>query len=119
MQQQFNPENENILISINGKLYPREEAKVSVFDSSVQGGDSVWEGLRVYKGKIFCLNDHLTRLHESAHAMMFEKIPPKEEIRNSIFETLKANNMRDGVHMRLTLTRGEKITSGMDPRLNQ
>jgi len=119
MLQQFDPRNENILISINGKLYPREEAKVSVFDSSVQGGDAVWEGLRVYNGKIFCLDEHLTRLHESAHAMMFEIIPPKEEIKQAIFETLRANNMRDGAHIRLTLTRGEKITSGMDPRLNQ
>jgi branched-chain amino acid aminotransferase len=119
MLQQFNSQNENILTSVNGKLYPRSEAKVSVFDSSVQGGDAVWEGLRVYNGKIFCLSDHLTRLHESAHAMMFENIPSKEEIKQAIFETLKANNMRDGAHIRLTLTRGEKITSGMDPRLNQ
>src|SRR6185436_17835805 len=119
MQQQFNPQNENILISINGILYPRKDAKVSVFDSSVQGGDAVWEGLRVYNGKIFSLDDHLTRLYESAHAMMFEKIPSKKEIKQAIFETIRANNMRDGVHIRLTLTRGEKITSGMDPRLNQ
>ncbi|MFI5135316.1 MAG: aminotransferase class IV [Chitinophagales bacterium] len=119
MQQQFNPQNENIFIWVKDKLYPRSEAKVSVFDSSVQGGDAVWEGLRVYNGKIFSFDDHLTRLHESAHAMMFEKIPSKEEIKQAIFETLRANNMRDGVHIRLTLTRGEKITSGMDPRLNQ
>lgn len=119
MQQQFNPQNQTILISINGKLFPRSEAKISVFDSAVQGGDAVWEGLRVYNGKIFSLDDHLTRLEESAHAMMFEKIPSKDEIRQAIFETLKANNMRDGVHIRLTLSRGEKITSGMDPRLNQ
>lgn len=119
MQQQFNPKNENILIFINGKLYPRSEAKVSVFDSSVQGGDAVWEGLRVYNGKIFCLNDHLTRLQESAHAMMFSNIPSKDEIRHAIVETLRANGMQDEAHIRLTLTRGEKITSGMDPRLNQ
>ena len=119
MLQEYNPQNENILISINGKLYPRNEAKVSVFDSSVQGGDAVWEGLRVYNGKIFSLDQHLARLHESAHAMMFENVPAKDEIKQAIFETLKANNMRDGVHIRLTLTRGEKITSGMDPRLNQ
>lgn len=119
MQQQFNPKNENILISINGKLFPRGEAKISVFDSAVQGGDAVWEGIRVYNGKIFCLNEHLTRLQESAHAMMFQNIPSREEIKSAIFDTLKANNMRDGAHIRLTLTRGEKITSGMDPRLNQ
>lgn len=119
MQQQFNPENENILVSINGILYPRSEAKVSVFDSSVQGGDAVWEGLRVYNGKIFCLDEHLTRLQESAHAMMFTNVPAKDEIKQAIFETLEANGMRNEAHMRLTLTRGEKITSGMDPRLNQ
>ncbi|MEP7127564.1 MAG: aminotransferase class IV [Chitinophagales bacterium] len=119
MQQQFNSQNENILISINGKLLPRTEAKVSVFDSSVQGGDAVWEGIRVYDGKIFCLNEHLSRLHESAHPMMFQNVPSKEQIKQTIFETLQANGMRDGAHIRLTLTRGEKITSGMDPRLNQ
>ena len=119
MQQQFNPQNENILIWINGKLYPRSEAKISVFDSSVQGGDAVWEGLRVYDGKIFALDDHLTRLYESATTLMFGKIPGKEEIRKAIYETLQANGMHNDVHIRLTLTRGEKITSGMDPRLNQ
>jgi branched-chain amino acid aminotransferase len=119
MLQPYNPQNENIVISINGKLFPRSDAKISVFDSAVQGGDAVWEGLRVYNGKIFALEEHLTRLNESAHAMLFEKIPSGEEIKQSIFETLKANNMRDGVHIRLTLSRGEKITSGMDPRLNQ
>ena len=119
MLQQYDPQNENIFIWVKDKLYPRDEATVSVFDSSVQGGDAVWEGLRVYNGKIFSLDDHLTRLHESAHAMMFENIPAKEKIKSAIFETLKANNMRDGVHIRLTLSRGEKITSGMDPRLNQ
>jgi branched-chain amino acid aminotransferase len=119
MQQQYNPQNDHILISINGKLLPRGEAKISVFDSAVQGGDAVWEGLRVYHGKIFAFHDHLNRLQESAHAMMFVNIPSKEQIRQSVFETLRANGMRDGVHIRLTLTRGEKITSGMDPRLNQ
>lgn len=119
MQQQFNSQNENIAISINGKLFPRREAMISVFDSAVQGGDAVWEGLRVYNGRIFCLQEHLTRLQESAHALLFQQIPAAEKIRQAIFETLQANKMRDGVHIRLTLTRGEKITSGMDPRLNQ
>jgi branched-chain amino acid aminotransferase len=119
MQQQYNPKNEHILISINGKLLPRSEAKISVFDSAVQGGDAVWEGLRVYNGRIFSVDDHLNRLHESAHALLFSGVPSKEEIKRDLFETLRANNMRDGVHIRLTLTRGEKITSGMDPRLNQ
>jgi branched-chain amino acid aminotransferase group I len=119
MQQQFNPENENILIWVKDGLYHRREAKVSVFDSAVQGGDAVWEGLRIYNGKIFCLDEHLERLHDSAHSLLFSGVPSKEEIRFAIFETLKANQMRHEVHVRLTLTRGEKITSGMDPRLNQ
>jgi len=118
MLQKFNPENENIVVHVGGKLLPRAEAKVSVFDSAVQGGDAVWEGLRVYNGGIFCLNRHLERLHSSAHALAFSQIPPKEEIKAAIFQTLQANDMRDQTHIRLTLTRGEKITSGMDPRVN-
>ena len=118
MLQSFNPKNENIFVSINGKLLPRNEAKVSVFDSTVQGGDAVWEGLRIYDGRIFCLEEHLNRMIESAHALAFQNVPSKEEIKKAIFETLKANGMRDESHIRLTLSRGEKITSGMDPRLN-
>lgn len=117
--QQFNPKNQDILIYVGGKLYPRHEAKVSVFDSVVQGGDAVWEGLRVYDGKIFCLDKHLKRLHASAKSMAFTEIPAADEIKEAIFTTLKANNMRDKTHIRLTLTRGEKVTSGMDPKLNQ
>ena len=97
---------------------PRNEARVSVFDSSVQGGDAVWEGLRVYKNGIFCLERHLNRLQASAHALAFASIPSTDAIRKAIFETLEANGMRDETHIRLTLTRGEKVTSGMDPRLN-
>lgn len=119
MLQQFNPENEKILVYIDGKLYPREEAKVSVFDSVVQGGDAVWEGIRVYDGRIFCLDRHLERLQNSAHALAFNDVPDNKTITEAIFETLKANQMKDGVHIRLTLTRGRKTTSGMDPRLNQ
>jgi len=119
MLQQYNPNNDRILVHIDGELHPREEAKVSVFDSVVQGGDAVWEGLRVYGGRIFCLDRHLERLQHSAHALDFREVPSKEFIRNALFETLEANGMRDGVHIRLTLTRGRKITSGMDPRLNQ
>lgn len=119
MLQQYNPKNDNILIYINGALLPRAEAKVSVFDSAVQGGDAVWEGLRAYNGRIFSLERHLERLQNSAHALAFGKVPDSEFITKALFDTLKANGMRDGVHIRLTLTRGEKITSGMDPRLNQ
>jgi branched-chain amino acid aminotransferase len=119
MQQQFNQKNENIQIFVGGKLYPRSEAKVSVFDSSVQGGDAVWEGLRVYDGKIFCFDEHINRLFESAKSLAFTDIPTKAYIKDAIKQTLKANDMFTDTHIRLTLTRGEKITSGMDPRLNQ
>jgi branched-chain amino acid aminotransferase len=118
MLQQFNPRNSNIFVHVGGRTVPRDSASVSVFDSSVQGGDAVWEGLRVYQGGILCLDRHLDRLIASAHALAYVDIPSKNVIRKAIHETLEANGMRDDVHIRLTLTRGEKITSGMDPRLN-
>jgi branched-chain amino acid aminotransferase len=111
--------NQDILVYVNGELKPRVEARVSVFDSVVQGGDAVWEGLRVYRGRIAALSAHLARLQNSAKALAFAAVPSLQEIRAAIFETLKANDMRDGAHVRLTLTRGEKITSGMNPTLNQ
>ena len=111
--------NADILIYINGELLPRNEAKISVFDSAVQGGDAVWEGLRVYNGRIAALNDHLQRLQNSAKALMFKDVPSTEEVKEALFKTLEANGMWDQTHVRLTLTRGEKITSGMNPSLNQ
>ena len=111
--------NEHILIYVDGELLPRDEAKVSVFDSVVQGGDAVWEGLRLYDGKIAELNEHLDRLFDSSHAMAFEGIPTREFVVNAIKQTLDANSMRDDVHIRLTLTRGKKVTSGMSPAHNQ
>lgn len=111
------PRNDKTLVYVNG-LLPRAEAKVSVLDSVVQGGDAVWEGLRVYRGKILQLEEHLDRLFASAHVMAFDNIPSREEVRNAVFGTLKANDMSDGVHIRLTLTRGLKSTSGMNPKLN-
>ncbi len=118
MLQNFNPKNKDLQVWIKDKLYHRSEAKVSVFDSVVQGGDAVWEGLRIYRGGVFVLDKHLDRLMASAKAMHFADIPSREEITKALFTTLKANGMEDGVHVRLTLTRGEKTTSGMDPRLN-
>ena len=118
MLQKFNPKNETIKVYVGGRILPREDAKVSVFDSVVQGGDAVWEGLRVYNGGIFCLDKHLERLEASARALAFEDIPDRTLVKQAIFDTLAANGMRDDTHIRLTLTRGEKITSGMDPRLN-
>ncbi len=113
------PRNRNILVYVNGELKPRTEARVSVFDSVVQGGDAVWEGLRVYRGRIAALSAHLRRLQDSAKALAFAEVPSSQEIREAVFATLRANDMRDGAHIRLTLTRGEKITSGMNPRLNR
>jgi branched-chain amino acid aminotransferase group I len=112
------PRNERILVHVGGELVPREQAKVSVFDSSVQGGDAVWEGLRVYKGRIFELEAHLDRLEASAKALAFANVPARGDVKRAIFDTLKANGMRDGAHIRLTLTRGMKTTSGMSPKFN-
>lgn len=113
------PRNADILVHVGGELKPRAEATVSVFDSVVQGGDAVWEGLRVYDGRIAALEDHLERLQNSAKTLAFAAVPTSDEVRCAIFATLEANGMRDNAHIRLTLTRGEKITSGMNPRLNQ
>jgi len=119
MLQKANPKNDTIQVYVKDRLYPRSQAKVSVFDSSVQGGDAVWEGLRVYPEGIVCLDKHLTRLQESAKTLAFADVPSKTDVKKAIKQTLDANGMNDDTHIRLTLTRGEKITSGMDPRLNQ
>jgi branched-chain amino acid aminotransferase len=119
MLQQFNEKNRELLVNINGSLVHRDNAGISPFDSAVQGGDAVWEGLRLYNGRVFKLHEHLDRLRRSATALSFVEILPNEKIIEEIKRTLAANKMRDGVHIRLTLTRGTKVTSGMDPRLNQ
>src|SRR5436305_8708336 len=119
MLQKFDKRNRDLIVNINGELLHRDKAGISPFDSAVQGGDAVWEGLRLYNGRIFKLHEHLDRLERSARALSFAKIPSREKIIDEIKRTLGANKMQDGVHIRLTLTRGLKITSGMDPRLNQ
>jgi branched-chain amino acid aminotransferase len=119
MQQSFDPRNRDLVVNVGGHLRHRDEAGVSPFDSVVQGGDAVWEGLRLHRGRIFALDEHLARLRRSAHALAFTEIPSAEAITEEIRRTLAANGMTDDVHIRLTLTRGEKVTSGMDPRLNQ
>jgi branched-chain amino acid aminotransferase len=119
MLQNFDERNRDLIVNINGDLVHRDKAGISPFDSVVQGGDAVWEGLRLYNGRIFKLNQHLDRLERSARALSFAEIPPREKIIDEIKRTLAVNKMHDGVHIRLTLTRGAKITSGMDPRLNQ
>jgi branched-chain amino acid aminotransferase len=119
MFQVFDERNRDLIVNVGGTLSHRDQAGVSPFDSAVQGGDAVWEGLRLYQGKIFRLDEHLARLRASAQALAFGPIPSDAEITEQIRRTLAANGMRDSVHIRLTLTRGVKLTSGMDPRLNQ
>src|SRR5882724_4293840 len=119
MLQKFDEQNRDVIVNINGQLMHRDKAGISPFDSAVQGGDAVWEGLRLYNGRIFKLYEHLDRLERSARALSFAEIPPREKIIEQLKRTLAANKMCDQVHIRLTLSRGVKITSGMDPRLNQ
>ncbi len=119
MLQKYNPKNADIQVWVGDRLYHRNEAKVSVFDSTVQGGDAVWEGSRVYKEGVLHLDRHIDRLFASAKALAFEHIPTREFVKSAIKQTLEANQMTQDTLMRITLSRGEKITSGMDPRLNQ
>ena len=104
------PRNSSLLVWIGapgkGQLYPRDMASVSPWDSSVQGGDAAWEGIRVTRGKILLLEKHLRRLFKSAKALGFENVHSAEEVTEAISRTLAANGMRDGAHMRLTLTVG-------------
>jgi branched-chain amino acid aminotransferase len=118
MLQQFDERNRGLIVNVGGRLSHRDEAGVSPFDSVVQGGDAVWEGLRLTDGRIFALEEHLARLRRSAHALGFASVPADASIIEEIRRTLAANSMVTGVHIRLTLTRGVKVTSGMDPRLN-
>jgi branched-chain amino acid aminotransferase len=117
--QHYDERNADLIYSVNGVLRHRDEPGLSPFDSVVQGGDAVWEGLRLYRGRVFGLVEHLTRLRQSAVALGFTAIPSPDEIVAALTATLRANQMQDGVHIRLTLTRGVKVTSGMDPRLNR
>src|ERR1700755_2478536 len=99
MLQQFNEKNRDLVVNINGKLIHRDQAGISPFDSAVQGGDAVWEGLRLYNGRIFKLTEHLDRLRGSALALAFAEIPTDEAITAEIRRTLAANQMRDNVHI--------------------
>src|ERR1700687_731165 len=119
MLQTFNEKNRHLVVNINGRLVHRDEAGISPFDPALQGGEAVGEGLRLYNGRIFKLHEHLDRMERSARALAIVDLPPREKIIEELKRTLTANKMRDGVHIRLTLSRGVKITSGMDPRLNQ
>ena len=109
--------NASILININGELFPREEAKVSVFDSAFMLGDGVWEGLRVHHGKIAFLQTHLDRLWAGAKALDFDPGISQQELTERLETTLKANDMNDGVHLRMMVSRGTKSTPYQDPRV--
>lgn len=118
MLQPFYEKNKNLIVNVGGELVHRDQAGVSPFDSTVQNGDGVWEGLRLYKGSIFKLHEHLARLKRSAVALRYQGVPSDEKIIGQLSRTLKANDMYDNVHIRLTLSRGLKYTSGLDPRIN-
>jgi branched-chain amino acid aminotransferase len=111
------PRNADILININGELFPRQQAVVSVFDSGFILGDGVWEGLRVHKGKIAFLNEHLARLYEGAKALDMDVGVSREQLTQRLYDTLNANSMEEGVHIRLMVTRGIKATPYQDPRV--
>ncbi len=114
---QDDPRNANILIDINGEHFARAEAKVSVFDSGFVLGDGVWEGLRVHRGKIAFLQQHLDRLYEGAKALDMEMEVSPGELEKRLYAVLDANSMQDGVHIRLMVTRGIKATPYQDPRI--
>ncbi|WP_438996963.1 aminotransferase class IV [Candidatus Puniceispirillum sp.] len=110
------PRNENVLVYVNGALVPRHEASISVFDSGFVLGDGIWEGLRLKNGHIFQLEAHLDRLFEGATSIALDIGRSREELKQAINETLKANDMHDGVHIRLMISRGLKSTPNQDPR---
>ncbi len=118
MLQTYDERNKDIRVYINGRIVHRDEAGMSPFDSAVQNGDAVWEGLRLYNGRIFRLERHLDRLYRSAGMLRYEGLPERSEVVDALRATLMANGMKDGVHIRLTISRGVKYTSGLDPRIN-
>ena len=111
------PRNASIMINVNGDLRPRTEALVSVFDSGFMLGDGVWEGLRLHKGKLLFLDRHLDRLFEGAKAIAMDVGLSRQELTKRLYETLNANGMSDGVHVRLMVTRGVRSTPYQDPRV--
>jgi branched-chain amino acid aminotransferase len=111
------PRNRGILIYVNGTLKPRSEAVVSVFDAGFVLGDGVWEGLRVHGGQPLFLDQHLDRLFEGAKAIALDIGRSRRELASAIVDTLAANRMTDGVHVRLMVTRGTKLTPYQDPRI--
>jgi len=111
------PRNENVLIYINGEFFPRAEAKISVFDSGYLVGDGVWEGIRLHEDVFVFLEDHLDRLFQGAKAIALDIGKSRAELAAALHDTVRVNNMHDGVHVRLMITRGIKKTPSQDPRL--
>jgi len=111
------PRNASILINVNGEMKPRAEAVVSVFDSGFMLGDGVWEGLRVVHGKLSFLDRHLDRLFEGAKAIAMDVGLGREDLAKRLYDTLDANQMTEGVHVRLMVTRGVRSTPYQDPRV--
>lgn len=109
--------NERVLIYVNGALVPRDQARISVFDSGFLVGDGVWEGLRLHHDRLVFLDDHLDRLWQGARAIGLDIGLTRAQITEAIWATLRANDMHDGVHVRLMVTRGVKKTPSQDPRL--
>ena len=114
---QDDPRNADIIIDINGEFFAREQARVSVFDSGFVLGDGVWEGLRVHRGKIAFLDQHLDRLYEGAKALDMEMEVSAAELHERLYRLLEKNGMQDGVHIRLMVSRGIKATPYQDPRI--
>ena len=114
---EIDPRNRDILININGELFKRDEAKVSVFDSGYVLGDGVWEGLRLHRGKLLFIEQHMRRLYEGAKAIDMDIGLTAAELTERIYQTCNANNMDEGVHIRLMVTRGIKSTPYQDPRM--
>jgi branched-chain amino acid aminotransferase len=111
------PRNASILINVNGELKPRDQAVVSVFDSGFMLGDGVWEGLRVHKGRLAFVDRHIDRLFEGAKAIAMDIGLTREQLTQRLYETLDANGMDEGVHVRLMVTRGVRSTPYQDPRV--
>ena len=113
-----NPANKDIFININGKLYHRDKAKISVFDSGFLLGDGVWEGIRLHKSTLVFIEDHLDRLYSSAKGISLNISYSKQEIINEINKVLDKNKMDNNIHIRLVISRGNKITPYQNPNAN-
>lgn len=111
------PRNASIKIYINGEFFARDAAKISVFDSGYLVGDGIWEAVRLHNGILVFLEDHLERLWQAAAAVGMTFHFSKAELIENIKRTLEVNDMHDGVHVRVMITRGIKKTPSQDPRL--